>query len=201
MRFGFDVDEVICDVINPLLNKINTEFSSEYTIEIFEDYDFYKNVYTGNKDVDKLIADRFIEIIREGKILYGNSLPILDMVSTIKTLKKAKHEVHFITARSLEFEELTKNWLLKNGLVFDSLNLVGNWKCKGDAIRGLKLDYFVDDHIDNIEMAICVDKNLRGRTFLMDKPWNRWYNNPDVVRIKSAKCFIDNLNLGDINDN
>lgn len=199
MKIGFDLDEVLCNIIDPFLDSIYYNFGLRFDIDIFQHYDFYKNSYTPDEKLNTKIADKLVEIVAKKDKLYDSPPPHKEMVAVLKSLHQEGHEVHIITARHASCYDLTASWLSKEGVPHNSLSLTGLRSCKGATIKSLSLDYFVDDHTDNIESALAADENLHGNIFLVDKPYNRWYSDDRVIRIHKAKDIMESINNGKVN--
>ena len=193
MRIGFDLDEVLCNIIDTLLDSIYHNFGLRFDIDVFQHYDFYSNSYTPDVELNTQIADKLVEMVDKKDKLYDAPPPYKEMIDVLKSLHQEGHEVHIVTARHASCYDLTVSWLSKEDVPYDSLSLTGLRSCKGATLKALGLDYFIDDHTDNVESAIDADKNLHGKIFLVDKPWNRWYNDHRAVRIHKAKDIMDNI--------
>lgn len=199
MRIGFDLDEVLCNITGFLLDSVNKEFGLNLDINAFQDYNFHKNNYTDSAKINKEIADRFVELVIDGDKLYKHSIPYTDMVNAVNILNKEGHEIHIVTARGEAVYDLTSKWLAKENISYTSLSLVGLNACKQNKIKDLCLDYFIDDHIDNIIAALTADEELHGSTFLVDKPWNVWYNDERVIRVYKSENILEHINGKKIN--
>ena len=192
MKFGFDLDEVVCDLTDSLCNLMREAHDVDHTIEVFEGYNFYQNDYCGDDGVNEEIADMLVHAVRDLGIL-SNCKVDERFARLVSFLYAYGYEIHFITARQPEAEEVTRDWLDRHNIPYTSLTIIGYGNNKGPKIKALGLDYFIDDFTENIEAAIKYDENLKGRTFLVDKPWNRDYINSDVIRVKTEHDVIKAL--------
>lgn len=90
----------------------------------------------------------------------------------------------YITARSID-ENLTKEWLQKNGFPTNPVYTVPFGASKVEVAKQSGIDIFVDDSYDNF-----VELNNAGiTTFLFDQPHNQRYYVGDK-RIKSLKELV-----------
>jgi len=192
MKFGFDLDEVVCDLTSSLLDMMENTFDVTHTIDIFAGYDFYYNDYCGDNNRNKEIADFLVDAVRDLGVLSGCKVD-KRYARLAAFLHTKGYEIHFITARNDNAEGVTRDWLAKHRIPCDSLTVIGYGNEKGPVIKDLKLDYFVDDFIENIESALKHDKNLKGNTFIVDKPWNSDYINKDVIRARNDFDIIDHI--------
>lgn len=192
MRFGFDLDEVVCDLTDSLLEMMYHSYGVNHTIDIFQGYNFYQNDYTGDEKLNKYIGDFLVKAVRDLGVLSRCSVD-QRFAGLVSLLKAYGNEIHFITARQPEAESVTVDWLNRNDIPYDSLHIIGYGNNKGPKIKALALDYFIDDFTENVEAALEYDDNLKGKIFLVDKPWNRAYINSDVIRTYGPRNIIKHV--------
>ena len=104
-----------------------------------------------------------------------------DVMSRIIRLPKQGHEVYFITARvGQQVKAQTEGWLRE--FICCPTVLISDEKKM--CARALRLDYYLDDRLENAEdvaswsLSYAEDGFRPCRTFLLDRPWN---TNPDVA--------------------
>lgn len=161
-KIGLDIDEVLCDWINP--------WRDLYGIEDVATSWFF----------DRDIKERF------QKMRDNNTLD--DFYMGLKPLIKGKDipfEPHcYITSRPVD-REITIKWLDLHGFPTRPVYSVEAGKSKVDAAKAAGVDIFVDDCYDNFlalnKAGIC--------TFLYDTPHNQRYD-VGYKRIKSLKELI-----------
>jgi uncharacterized HAD superfamily protein len=192
MKFGFDLDEVVCDLTASLLDLMYVEYGVKHDLNIFSGYNFYDNDYTEDIEINADIAHMLVRAVRDLSVL-SNCKPDQRFARLVSFLHTYGFEIHFITARQPEAEEVTRVWLDRHKIPYTSLTVIGYGNNKGPKIKALGLDYFVDDFIENIEAALGYDEKLKGRTFIVDKPWNEAYYNKHVIRARNEKDIINHI--------
>lgn len=161
-KIGLDIDEVLCDWINP--------WRDLYGIE-----DVATSWY-----FDRIIQERF------QKMKDNNTLD--EFYLSLKPLMKGEEipfEPHcYITSRPVD-TEVTIKWLDMYGFPQRPVYSVGSGKSKVDAAKEAGVDIFVDDCYSNFlalnKAGIC--------TFLYDSPHNQRYD-VGYKRIKNLKELI-----------
>ena len=193
MKFGFDLDEVVCDLTDSLLEMLREDHGVDHSLDIFTGYNFYHNDYTGgDEERNKEIADDLVRAVRDIDVL-ANCKVDQRFARLVSFLHVYGYEIHFITARQEEAEEVTRDWLAKHKIPYSSLTVIGYGNNKGPKIKALGLNYFVDDFVENVDAALEYDDRLRGNTFIVDKPWNRDYINKDVIRVYDEHDIIEHV--------
>lgn len=183
MQIGLDIDEVVCSLVPEILDSVNDVWGVRHSIDIFSTYNFFANSYTECEKTNKDIATDIIKWVNDPEYLY-KAQPYAGVAEFVSTLLSQGHEVHFITARPQSTFDATLNWFHKYGIPYTSINVIGNSNCKGVLGKDLGLDIYVDDHVDNIEAMV---KNTNIINFLIARPWNIYYNNDNVIRIKELQ--------------
>jgi uncharacterized HAD superfamily protein len=99
-------------------------------------------------DIDNTISDTWPELLTSSqKIAYQNARPFDNVINLIERLYERDKVVFFLSARSYNYLDLTKKWLINNKIFRDNVFLVDNvnekfWylnKCKNFKI------YYFDD--------------------------------------------------------
>lgn len=103
-----------------------------------------------------------------------------------------RYEIHFITARGQfgsygsDIKRLTKSQLVRENIPYDTLTFT---ESKGDTIRELGLDYFLDDRAKYFEEA----EEAGAEAYLLDERWNQDFQVPPGRRIHSTIEYIDRI--------
>ena len=189
MDIGLDLDEVIIDICSMLVSSINTTFGTKHTIDVFKNYNFFANNYLDNEEGNIEVANALIKWAKDPEYMYKAS-PFPYSLNVINSFLDQGCRVHFITARPPNLADSTKAWLFKHAIPYDSLHVIGRKACKGAIGKELGLDIYVDDHPDNIEPIL---QNTKAKTFLVEKPWNKWYNNKKVTKLKNLSVLEEYL--------
>lgn len=183
MQIGLDIDEVVCSLVPKILDSIDEVWGVRHSIDIFSKYNFFANIYTECEKTNKEIATDIVKWVNDSEYLY-KAKPCIGVAEFVETLLSKGHEVHFITARPQSSFDTTLSWFHKYGIPYTSINVIGNSNCKGVLGKDLELDIYVDDHVTNIEAMI---KNTNVINFLIDRPWNMYYTDTNVIRIKELQ--------------
>lgn len=173
MKLGFDIDDVICDLVTPL---------SAYIKEKYANVDWANTPYvrfdncacSEDPEENDVIARDIMTTARDPEF-QASLLPFDDAVMAIKRYKKLGHSIHFITARLCSKEQIAV-WLRANKLPFDSIHTDpgdGKKHEKGKLGRVLNLDMYVDDLEENLLSMWRYKKRWRKGLLLFDRLWNQ----------------------------
>lgn len=160
MRIGLDIDDTICKTTEIVHNRIEI-FAEKHNLnpldvmndeylkqEFFDDYleDIYKNV----------------EVKKNAK-------------EVLRRLKNKGNKIYIITSRNnhmskkvKDVEKLTIDWLAKNDIIIDEIEINAYGDGKASACRKYKIDLMIDDNPYNFKKIIatgtkCLLFDDRGR--------------------------------------
>jgi hypothetical protein len=159
MRLGFDLDNVLANLIDPLNDYINGKFDLEFTREtwtsrLVSELDLTHEI-CNRKDAKEIeldvLEERRQEIIDDVvRVVYD-----IDFLSTlgprqgakgvIEFLRKKGHEIYVITSRKREAFDMSSKWLKDHGIYFDALVCT---KFKARMAWNYGVRTFVDDDYD-----------------------------------------------------
>jgi hypothetical protein len=160
-KIGLDIDEVLCDWVNPWCKYHGQETPKSW----FFDRDIMKKFKA--MEEDGTLEDFYL------------NLPVLTKPEDIP------FEPHcYVTSRPCSVET-TEKWLDKNGFPARPVYTVGLGESKVEVIKKSGLEVFVDDRFDNFEQL----NNAGICTFLFDSNHNQRYN-VGYKRIKSLKELL-----------
>lgn len=160
-KIGLDIDEVLCDWVNPWCKKFNLEKPTSWFFQ---------------RDIMK----HFDELGKTGELdKFYLDLPPLMKPSDIP------FEPHcYVTSRPVS-GEITEQWLDKNGFPTKPVITVKPGESKVQVMKEAGVEVFVDDRYENFE-----DLNKNGiLCYLWDCAHNQRYN-VGYKRIKSLKEII-----------
>lgn len=194
-KLGFDVDEVVCKTIKTILWYMKDLYAINWSYENFNKYSFEETEFVkNNKVLNKRIADDLIGLVNDPNVHFSFD-PYDEAIKYINKYKMKGHSIHFVSNRPLDKEDWTIKWLKKQGILFDSVHHAG-WKInKGVICDSLNLDFYVDDHTKCLDSLLDYKKKWKKGLFLIDRPWNKGYENGSVVRIYNWKELDKHLNL------
>lgn len=182
MILGFDIDEVICFTVDKTITYLKDKWDIQLNREEINIYEFSKHPLLEGNDI--VLEDLYCQYRHPSLSFYEDCLPDKKGVDVIKKLKRAGHLIYFISSRPVGSEDKTALWLRKHKIPFNYIKHVGVSDAKGRVCKQLKLDFYMDDY------GKCLDSLLEQKKFwhrgiaVLDKPWNRDYNNEKVMRIK-----------------
>ncbi|MDY2738190.1 5' nucleotidase, NT5C type [Intestinibacter sp.] len=162
--------------LNSIYNRNLTEedFTTVFWAELYGD--------TLEGMLDKLHSN-YLNSYSEAKVVEGAK-------EVIDELYK-ENNLSFVTARSADLEEITRNWLKKQQLSHVPLYLLGTDK-KLDKAKELKCDIFIEDHPKN---ALHLAEG-GIKVILIDCNYNKNVEHENIIRVscwKEIKGVIDKL--------
>ena len=113
-------------------------------------------------------------------------LPLLPGVKPALELLQTRYRIVLITARRPHSRPQTLEWLTKHALPFDAL-----YHTEDKTTIPESLVAAIDDHPLHIQGY----REMGIRVFLMDQPWNRSIQDPDVTRVCGWDALIDCLQV------
>ena len=180
MRLGFDIDEVVADIVTSLLGFIYDRYGVHRDISVFDQYGLEKCRYVFEDVMNDDIRVQLCKVIYLDTFLY-NLKPVYGAVDSINDLYSNGHSIYFITSRSNESSKITFKWFDKYKIPYDGI-ITTNGAPKGEYVNNYMLDMFVDDHSDYLDSIISINK-VNTKLLLLDKPWNVCYNNKKIKRV------------------
>lgn len=161
-RYGFDIDEILCDFVPTLISTTNEYFGTNVRIEDMTDY--YISIFLGieKEEMDPVmnILGRYENVIRLPALIEG--------ISLVKELKREGNFIALVTARGEDLREATLTWLEDHSVPYDELRFT-NHETKEAVAKELNLDCFIEDNPRHgnpvAEIGIPV--------FMPRYPWNR----------------------------
>lgn len=168
MNIGLDIDGTITTLCTTI-EVMNREFNKDYTLDDYTQYNL--------GEVYGLTNEEMIEFwMRYGTEIYERALPIWNLDefvnkwSTYQAKKKKRNDIILVTARPESSRDITESWLKRNKVPYDLLRMGHHNKVQ--AVGEYFLDVMVDDKGEHIR---DIDNETECETFLVDRPYNRWY--------------------------
>lgn len=181
MRVGFDLDGVLYDFRRVFSEYLQSKGQLECGLDSASSgWDFFEGW--------GMTSQKFLEMYRQGVdegyvLTVGQPLP--GVVAEIGRLKEAGHSVHIVTDRFVASDpnrpaKVTNDWLIANGIQFDSLTLSGDKTVAST-------DFFIDDKYENYVARVRAGMSCH----LLDRPWNRKQESCQANRVRSVSEFVD----------
>ena len=142
-----DMDEVIVDMMNPLLREYNKMYSSDISIEDVTQWELPDDM------INKYKEDNFFLTLP----------PISGAINGLRQLMALGHDVIIATYHG-DNPRIAKDkilWMFYNCPVLSANMMIGARK---DLLQG---DVIIDDNADHLTGSLC---KIR---IVMDRPWNR----------------------------
>ena len=179
MIVGVDLDDTITnssDIFVKYAVKYNREKGISHTIN-FNEFDQKKAFGWSKENQDEFRLKYLKKILNETT---AND----EAVKVLNDMHKSGNKIYIITARSDEeingIEDITKCWLLKNGIKYAKLLI--NCKDKAKICLNNKVSVFIDD---NIHSCFNVYKKLKIPVFLYTTRYNKDYNVTGIFRVEN----------------
>ena len=174
---GVDIDGVLAAYPEHFLDFVNRKMNTNYKVEELSSYNIYEALDLPN-EVTKELKDEFRQ---SGEKRY---IPVLDEAKWfLKTLKKNNYQIVLLSARPYKkyrriFAD-TKEWLEKNGLVYDAI-LWDEDKCSRliKEFGENSVEFFVEDNLSNANSVANTAK-----VYLLNKSYNQGETKKNIVRI------------------
>lgn len=178
-RVGVDIDGVIYDFENALRDwcvlKYGWDRSKLVTAtqwELATDWGITRDEFV--RACEESVDERF---------MFVHGRPINDAVRQLGRLRKARHEIHLITARDFgpNTRSNTYAWLDLWRVPYDTLTF-------SHSKTVMPIDCMIDDKPGNVEELA----NAGIDAYLQDRPYNRDFEWP--ARVASLEEFVDQVN-------
>lgn len=164
MRIGIDMDGVMINTIDFIASELTKHFGYQITTDE--------------------IAHRLGEVEgaseyfrSKGEYLLCSLQPIEGAVEVINCLNE-EHDVYIISARFKTFYASTLQWLKKHGINVKEV-IFTEGKGKSDFCRKYKIDFFIEDSVDNaLEIAAAGIKVI-----LLTTEYNRSLKSEGIVHL------------------
>jgi uncharacterized HAD superfamily protein len=171
MNIGVDIDGVIADTFPLLVRELNAYFGASFSFPDIFDYNIFKVYGLSEQEVLSFLGERERVLVEEPPVKEG-AVPYLRRLSK-------RHAIYLVSARYERYRSETEKWLLRHGVPYRDLVLLGT-PDKREACARLTVDLFVEDSLKNAgQLSSCGIPVL-----LLDAPYNRG-ELPPLVR----RCF------------
>lgn len=171
-KFGIDIDGTVTipDAIIPFLNQ---DFGLSLTLQDIKDYDLSVLV-----DIPKThFSDWWLKI---EPMVYQKS-PLAKDAKEVLLKWGQRHELFFISARSIYLLEETKEWFIRQGLPYQHIELIGT-QDKVEAAIKHNVDIFFEDKHDN---AVRIHEECQIPVILFNTPYNQDPVPRGVIRVNN----------------
>ncbi len=170
---GVDIDGVLTDENHPndnIWHNALCEFLGRDIKRIKDAYYFHEAYELTDNEIQLFLDDKLDNIYSQAKVVPGAK-------ETLNDLKKMGFQVILITARNTSFKELSRKWLMKNGIPFSELIHNDN---KTPVALNKNIQLFIEDNAQNASELTRAGINV----ILVNKYHNRYLpENPRLERV------------------
>jgi len=186
MKIAVDIDNVLLDIMNPLIDYHNREYNTKHTRDMFQKHNL-EVVWGGTKKDTFDEIDRFYETEE-----FKNIKPVYGAVPAIKKITE-KHQLHAVTSRTVTTAQITRYQLEKYfPRCINDISYANSFSNNHTSIE--KLFYF-NKVGANLIIEDCVDhvKNLPSgmKAIILDYPWNQVELPENVERAMDWKHVLE----------
>lgn len=156
MKIAIDVDEVLSEIMIPLLDYYNSLYNKNIQLSDLKSVGLDKYWEVSAKESITIVENFFIEKFDEAK-------PIKGSIEGVKKLKNMGHELFILSARPINVKEKTIAWINEiYGEVFTQMFFTDkfsnpNAPKKSEIMKQHKIDLLIDDDPNN-----CFDAANKG---------------------------------------
>lgn len=187
MRIGIDIDDTAFITVNAMLkyaDKYNRDVLGKDEIKntfgLIKNRYYLKAIYGWNDEEKFGFFNMFYKNVLE------ECKPMPYVAEVCKMLKSEGNDIYFITARlnnieNCNTEEITKNSLEKNGILYDKLLI--NASNKLESAKENNIDLFIEDSFETCSEL----KNSGIKSILMTTKMNNQIDAGSIPRVNNWK--------------
>jgi uncharacterized HAD superfamily protein len=169
-KLGVDIDGTITcpTTFIPYLNK---GFNVDLTLKDIIEYNLASVLGIPNELFNKWMKENESEIY--------NNAPLVEKVMPVLTNWYSKHELIYISARPIDYLDITNSWFNKNQVPYHHIELIGKHD-KLEAVKKHEIEVFFEDKHDN---ACDISEHCKIPVILFNTPYNQDPVPGNVVRV------------------
>ncbi|KAA0549396.1 hypothetical protein FZW96_05650 [Bacillus sp. BGMRC 2118] len=180
-KLGIDIDGTITNP-NTFIPYLNKTFKKNLTMGDIKVY----NLAT----VLGITNEEFYTWMKEHEPLIYKDAPLVNhAISTLSDWEK-QHQLIFISARPIDYLDVTNEWFIKNKVPFHHIELIGKHD-KLDSVKKHGVEVFFEDKHDN---ACDISEECNIPVLLFNTPYNQDPVPSKVVRVndwQEARKWVD----------
>lgn len=176
-----DMDDVLAETGQGIVNVVNADFDRNVTFEDIYTFDL-KTAF----QMTEAEWTRLFSLIHAPEVLAGFAcLP--GAADALSRIRAAGAEIAIVTGRPAATEAVSREWLMRHHIPFDSLSMVDKYGREPDPHRALSMEALSRRHFDlaiedSPAMATHLSQSMQVPVLLMDRPWNRGMDTHNGVR-------------------
>lgn len=190
MKIGLDVDEVLGNLIDPIMEFHNQEYGTNFSKEDVNSYGL-EELWGGTKEETLEKVLKFYD-----HQLFHSIQPLPDSQKVLNQLYNS-HELHIITSRPKQIQTKTENWVNHYfPKIISGIHFAGGWanenaKSKKEICKDVGIELMVEDCLDFAEDIALLGTNV----LLYNYPWNQKENLPEnITRVYSWEDISNQIN-------
>ncbi|MEK6906869.1 MAG: hypothetical protein AABW81_04585 [Nanoarchaeota archaeon] len=189
MKIGVDIDEVLADLINPLVEYHNITYGTTLKRDDFRTFNLWETWGGTEEEANKKLYDFFHS-------KFFKEVPLIQKSQESVNFLSKKHELIIITSRPEYVSDRTIKWVEKNfSSCFKEFHFTHEWYKNGtsrkkDICLNKKVDIMIEDSLDK-----ALDCSVISKVMLYDCPWNKTNNLPkNITRVNGWEEILSYLN-------
>jgi uncharacterized HAD superfamily protein len=192
MRLGFDLDNVLANLMDPLNDHLNEKFDIEFIPEMWTSRTIEDLELDLGEGLQKEIAREVVHTVYDIEFLKSLA-PCEGAKSVIDFLRRKGNEIYVITARKLEAFDISSEWLKVHGIYFDALICT---KFKPRVAWNYGVRTFVDDDYDTLlKFADFRQAKFFRKLIVMSYPYNTGLQDKRIERANNMHEVLAKLEI------
>ncbi|MCK4650497.1 hypothetical protein KAT36_04680 [Candidatus Pacearchaeota archaeon] len=184
MKIAIDIDEVLCETMKSFLDFVRENKGIEKDFEDIFSHNLWEVFEVEEKEINEIFYEIFI---------YGGSLDLISGAKEGVENLSRNNELFFITSRSMNYFDKTKDFIVKNFIskpqLYFSGDLYGDGKTKDEICEDLEIKLIIED---NGETSLKYAENGLN-VLLLDKPWNQKFEHENIFRCFSWDDILEKI--------
>lgn len=182
-----DCDEVLSETINELLKRspLKDKWIKKSEVKSYELSEVQKIWMTLEESINLFFS--FFESPE-----YRQIQPVSGAYEKLYELKEAGHTLCVVTARNKPYEEQTRKWVETHfPWIFSDFLFMNQYTedeiPKSQLCKEKGIQLLIDDRAENVKDV----NSLWMPWFLLDKPWNQWIEDTDLLKRVYSRDEVD----------
>ncbi len=189
MKIGVDIDEVLADLMNPLVRFHNENYGTNFSREHFTSFNLWETWGGTKEEAYKKVYDFFHSD-------FFNDISVTNGSKEATNFLSIKNDLVIISSRPDYIKDKTIQWVNKNFPgTFSEVYFTYEWSRNG---KTRKKDICLDKNVsvlieDDLNKAIECASN-KTKVFLYNCPWNQNKNlQKKILRVYSWEDILEKL--------
>lgn len=186
LRIGIDMDGVVANFTDTFTEVLTRQTGKKFPVLSRE----WPTTWNWDKDLttpsERSAAWEYVKTTH----FWAQLAPLegtLHLMLELNALRNAGHHIYFITSRpGNNAKYYSEMWLQLHGAHNPTVLMSFE---KGFIARGLSLDIFIDDKVENIEDVLFESPSTD--CYIIDWAYNRHFTDPRVDRVKTVQEVLD----------